>query len=105
MIILKLLLINSLLQTLIQAVSLIVLHLNCCIMPFYTNKLSFHKTFTVPCEESKAVSFASSIIKNTVVFPALSIFAVKLIIKKLILNLHQKLVAYLNLLQSLCKDY
>ena len=38
-----------------------------------------HKTFTVPCEKSSAVSFASSIIKNIVVFPALSKFAVKLI--------------------------
>ena len=38
-----------------------------------------YKTFTVPCENSKTVSFASSIIKNIVVFPALSKFAVKLI--------------------------
>ena len=33
----------------------------------------------MPCENSKTVSFASSIIKNVVVFPALSKFAVKLI--------------------------
>ena len=37
-----------------------------------------YKTFTVSCENSKAVSFASSIIKNVVAFPALSKFAVKL---------------------------
>ena len=37
------------------------------------------KTFTVPCENSKTVSFASSIIKNIVVFPGLSKFAVKFI--------------------------
>ena len=38
-----------------------------------------HKTFTVLCEKFKKVSFASSIIKNIVVFSALSKFAVKLI--------------------------
>ena len=38
-----------------------------------------HKTFTVPCEKSKTVYFDSSIIKNVVVFPVLSKFAVKLI--------------------------
>ena len=38
-----------------------------------------HKTFTVPCENSKTVSFISSIIKNIVVFPSLSKFATKLI--------------------------
>ena len=35
------------------------------------------KTFTVPCGKSKTVSFPFSIIKNVVVFPALSKFAVK----------------------------
>ena len=38
-----------------------------------------YKTFTIPCEKSKTVSLASSIIKNIVVFPGLSKFAVKLI--------------------------
>ena len=37
-----------------------------------------HKTFTVPCEKSKTVSFASSIIKNIAVFPVLSKPALKL---------------------------
>ena len=37
-----------------------------------------YKTFTVPCEKPKTVSFAFSIIKNIVVFPSLSKFAVKL---------------------------
>ena len=35
--------------------------------------------YTVPYEKSKTVFFASSIMKNIVVFPALSKFAVKLI--------------------------
>ena len=38
-----------------------------------------YKSFAVPCEKSKTVSFASSIIKNIVLFPVLSKFAVKLI--------------------------
>ena len=38
-----------------------------------------HKTFTVPCENSKIVSFASSRMKYNLIFPALSEFAVKLI--------------------------
>ena len=33
----------------------------------------------VPFEKFKAVSFATSILKNTVVFPALSKFVIKLI--------------------------
>ena len=37
-----------------------------------------YNTFTVPCEKSKTVSFASSIMKN-VVFPGQSRFPVKLI--------------------------
>ena len=41
--------------------------------------LCIYKTFTVSCEKSKTVSFASSIIKNIVLFPVLSKFAVKLI--------------------------
>ena len=45
---------------------------------FYINHSMelYLKTFTVPCEKSKTVSFAFSIMKN-VVFPALSKFAVK----------------------------
>ena len=73
-----------------QAVNLIALHLNCCIASFYINKNQIiqrsctqwnctYKTFTVPCEKSNTVSFASSMVKNIVVFPALSKFAVKLI--------------------------
>ena len=38
-----------------------------------------HNTFIVPCEKSKIVSFASSMMKNTVVFPGWFRFAVKLI--------------------------
>ena len=68
----------------------IALHLNYYIELFYFDKNEIiqrsrtewncnHKTFTVPCEKSKTVPFASSIIKNIVVFPALSKFAVKLI--------------------------
>ena len=37
-----------------------------------------YKNFTVPCEKSKTVSYASSIIKNIVVFLALSKFGIKL---------------------------
>ena len=52
-------------------------------MLFYTdgNKITLciYKTFTVPCEKSKTVSFAFSIIKNIVAPSALSEFAVKLI--------------------------
>ena len=35
------------------------------------------QTFTLPCEKSKKVSFASSILKNIVVFTGLSKFALK----------------------------
>ena len=38
-----------------------------------------HNTFTVPCENSKMVSFASSIMKNIAVFLAQSRFPVKVI--------------------------
>ena len=62
-------------------------------MSFYTDKIKLldriafnciqrsctEKTSTVPCEKSNTVSFASSIIRKIVVFPALSKFAVKLI--------------------------
>ena len=41
--------------------------------------ITHSQTFTVPCEKSKTVYFASSIMKNIVVFPVLSKFAVKLI--------------------------
>ena len=37
-----------------------------------------HNSFTVPCEKSKVVSFASSIMKNIGLFPRRSRFAVKL---------------------------
>ena len=57
--------------------------LNDCTASFYiikNEKLNCtRKNFTVLCEKSKTVSFASSIIKNIVVFPALPKFAVKLI--------------------------
>ena len=36
-------------------------------------------TFTISCEMSNTISFASSIMKNIVVFPALSKLASKLI--------------------------
>ena len=48
-------------------------------MSFYVDKNQIYKTFTVPSETFNTVSFASSIIKNIVVSPALSKFAVKLI--------------------------
>ena len=38
-----------------------------------------YKTFMVPCENLKTVSFASSRMKYNLVFPALSKFAVKFI--------------------------
>ena len=41
--------------------------------------ITHSQTFTDPCEKSKTVYFASSIMKNIVVFPTLSKFAVKLI--------------------------
>ena len=48
---------------------------------YYTNVKQIHDTFTAPCEKSKMVSFASSIMKNIVVFVFLSLskFLVKLI--------------------------
>ena len=62
-----------------------------------------YKNFSVPCEKSKTVSCASSIIKNIVVFPALSKFAIKLI-AEFPLDLHQELDVYANLLQSFCNN-
>ena len=41
--------------------------------------ICIHKTFTVPCEKSETVSFASSRMKYNLVFPAVSKFAIKLI--------------------------
>ena len=41
--------------------------------------LQYYNTFTGPCEISKVVSFASSIMKNIVVFPDWSRFSIKLI--------------------------
>ena len=38
-----------------------------------------YKTVTVPCENSKTVSFVSSRMKQNLVLPSLSKFAVKLI--------------------------
>ena len=40
---------------------------------------NFYNTFTVPCERSKVISFAFSIIKNIIVFPAQSRPPIKLI--------------------------
>ena len=56
------------------------------------------QTFTFPCEKSKKVYFASSIIENIVVFPTLSKFPVKLICW-IALGFASRVV-YLNLLQS-----
>ena len=54
--------------------------LYCVILCYYELKSQLYsKTFMVPCENSKMVSFASSVIKNIVVFLALSKLAVKLI--------------------------
>ena len=63
--ILKLFLFNFLLIALHLKTKIILIHI--------------YNTFTVPCQKSKTVSFASSIVKETAVFSALSIFAVKLI--------------------------
>ena len=41
--------------------------------------ITFYKTFTVPSEKFRTTSFAFLIMKNILVFPALSKFAVKLI--------------------------
>ena len=46
---------------------------------FILIKIKIYNTFTVPCENSKIVSFAYLIIKKIVVFPGLSKFAVKLV--------------------------
>ena len=59
-----------------------------------------YNTLTVPCEKSKVVPFASSIMKNIVVFPTRSKFLEKLSCL-LLLYQHQELVVYLNLLQSI----
>ena len=59
-----------------------------------------YNTLTVPCEKSKVVPFASSIMKNIVVFPTQSKFSEKLSCL-LLLYQHQELVVYLNLLQSI----
>ena len=70
---------------LLSCVNLRALHLNCCIVSFYTGKnetyllYCIYKTFTIPCGNSKTVSFASSRMKWNLVFFALSKFAVKLI--------------------------
>ena len=56
-------------------------------------------SLTVPCEKSKMASFASSAMKNVAVFPAQSIFPVKLICYN-VSDPHQALVSYLNLLLS-----
>ena len=64
-----------------------ILSLKCYINSFYTDIIlkqkkiveHIHNTFTVPCEKSKIVSFASSIIKNIAMFPSRSRFVVKLI--------------------------
>ena len=54
-----------------------------CVQRSCTEWNCIHKTFTVPCEKSKTVSFASSRIKNILVFPALSKFAVNLFVELL----------------------
>ena len=46
---------------------------------YYIERKYNYNTLTVSCEKSKMVSFTSSIMKNTVVFPYRTIFAVKLI--------------------------
>ena len=63
--------------------NLIALHLNFCIVSIYTNKNQAfnctYKTFKVPCEKPKTVSFASSMIKYIVVPISPSKFVVKII--------------------------
>ena len=63
------------------------------------HSMALYNTFTVPCEKSQIVSFAFSIKKNIVVFPAQSMFAVKLICW-ITLGSESRFVVYLNLLQS-----
>ena len=48
-------------------------------MKLHSNEKWIYKTFTVPCQKSKTVSFACSIIKNMVAPSSLFKFAVKLI--------------------------
>ena len=43
-----------------------------CVQQICTNK-----TFTVPCEKSNTVCYASSVIKDIVVYPALSKFEIE----------------------------
>ena len=57
----------------------IILYLNSCIVSFYIIKIKIYKTFTVPWENSKIVSFSCLIVKKIVAFSSLSRFAVKLI--------------------------
>ena len=71
-----------------------------------------HNNFTVPCEKSKIVSFASSIMKNIVVFafPSWTRFLVKLnccicCIAFNLLDQHQVFAVYLNLFLSSCGIY
>ena len=63
---------------------LVALHLNYCIGSFYICKKELifkyvYKAFTVPCEKSKTVSFASSRMKKILLLFGRSKFAVKLI--------------------------
>ena len=53
-----------------------ILRLKCYNVPFYIKTKYIYSNFTVSCEKSKTYSFVSSIIKNIVVFPALSKFQV-----------------------------
>ena len=63
-----------------------------------------HNTFTVPCKKYKMVSFASSVMKNIVAPAAQSRFSLTLIVV-LLLDQHQVLVVYLNLLLSFYSNY
>ena len=62
-----------------------------------------HNTFTVPCEKSKMIFFASSIMKNIVAPATWSRLPEK--INLLLLDQYQVLVVYLNLLLSFYTNY
>ena len=63
-----------------------------------------HNTLTVPCEKSRMVSFASSIMKNIVAPVAGSRFPVKLFFCIAFVS-SQVLIVYLNLMLSFYSNY
>ena len=66
---------------------------------YYIKVKLIYKTLTIPCEKSKIVSFASSEMKNIVVFSSQSRFPGK-IVYCIAFELASSACCYLNLLQS-----